>query len=64
MGAVNDLLRLENTNGTELTCRGGKYKATSRGGKGVEIIRRGGLRRVIPAEPSIIDWNDVPDPRA
>ncbi|MBX9656642.1 DNA topoisomerase 4 subunit A [bacterium] len=63
IGDDNELLRLENTNGTEIPCRGGKYKSTSRGGKGVEIIKRGGLRRIIPNEPSVIDWNDVPESR-
>jgi DNA gyrase subunit A len=61
LGSSRDLLRVENTNGTEIPLRAGKYKPTSRGGKGFEIVKRGNIRRIIPPEIPLLDWNDVPE---
>jgi DNA gyrase subunit A len=56
-----DVLHVENTNGNTIDVRASKYTVASRGGKGYEVIKRGGLRKIIPAEPPIIDWNEVPE---
>lgn len=56
-----DALRCENTNGTEMSFRADKYKPTNRGGKGYEVIRRGGLKRVLRDEIPIVDWAAAPE---
>jgi DNA gyrase subunit A len=47
-----DLLTVETTRGSEQTISTGKYEVTGRGGKGRELLQRGGFSRVVspPAE--------------
>jgi DNA gyrase subunit A len=52
-----DAMRVENTNGSVMEFRGGKYHATSRGGKGFEAIKRGGLVHILPDEIELVDWS-------
>ena len=49
-----DLLTVETTRGSEQTISTTKYEVTGRGGKGKELMQRGGFTRVVP--------NDVPAP--
>jgi DNA gyrase subunit A len=46
-----DLLTVETTRGGEQTISTGKYEVTGRGGKGRELLQRGGFSRVIYAAP-------------
>jgi DNA gyrase subunit A len=45
-----DLLTVETTRGSEQTISTTKYEVTGRGGKGRELMQRGGFTRVIPGE--------------
>jgi DNA gyrase/topoisomerase IV subunit A len=45
-----DLLMVETTRGSEQTISTAKYEVTGRGGKGRELMQRGGFTRVIPSE--------------
>ncbi len=49
-----DLLTVETTRGSEQTISTTKYEVTGRGGKGKELMQRGGFIRVVP--------NEVPAP--
>jgi DNA gyrase subunit A len=42
-----DLLTVETTRGAEQTISTGKYEVTGRGGKGRELLQRGGFTRVV-----------------
>jgi DNA gyrase subunit A len=48
-----DLLTVETTRGSEQTISTTKYEVTGRGGKGRELLQRGGFTRVIPAEVAV-----------
>ena len=48
-----DLLTVETTRGAEQTISTTKYEVTGRGGKGRELLQRGGFTRVIPNAPEI-----------
>jgi hypothetical protein len=48
------LLTVETTRGSEQTISTTKYEVTGRGGKGKELMQRGGFTRVVP--------NEVPAP--
>lgn len=45
-----DLLTVETTRGSEQTISTTKYEVTGRGGKGRELMQRGGFTRVVPGE--------------
>ena len=45
-----DLLTVETTRGGEQTISTTKYEVTGRGGKGKELMQRGGFTRVVPGE--------------
>ncbi|MEZ5285773.1 MAG: DNA gyrase C-terminal beta-propeller domain-containing protein [Vicinamibacterales bacterium] len=45
-----DLMTVETTRGSEQTVSTAKYEVTGRGGKGRELMQRGGFTRVIPAD--------------
>jgi DNA gyrase subunit A len=45
-----DLLTVETTRGSEQTISTTKYEVTGRGGKGKELMQRGGFTRVVPSE--------------
>jgi len=45
-----DLLTVETTRGSEQTISTTKYEVTGRGGKGRELMQRGGFTRVVPNE--------------
>jgi DNA gyrase subunit A len=51
-----DILTVETTRGAEQTISTGKYEVTGRGGKGRELLQRGGFARVLWATP------DAPPP--
>jgi DNA gyrase subunit A len=46
-----DLLTVETTRGGEQTISTAKYEVTGRGGKGRELLQRGGFSRVLWAAP-------------
>jgi DNA gyrase subunit A len=46
-----DLLRVETSRGGEQTISTGKYEVTGRGGKGRELLQRGGFARVVWPTP-------------
>jgi DNA gyrase subunit A len=48
-----DLLTVETTRGSEQTISTAKYEVTSRGGRGRELMQRGGFTRVIPGEVAL-----------
>ena len=53
-------LRVYTTGGRKVDVTPRKYRVTSRGGKGVEVIKRGGLARVEtppPELPELKDWS-------
>src|SRR4051794_12616534 len=53
-----DLLTVETTRGGEQTISTGKYEVTGRGGKGRELLQRGGFARVLwppPDAPAALD---------
>ncbi len=45
-----DLLTVETTRGSEQTISTTKYEVTGRGGKGKELMQRGGFTKVVPGE--------------
>ena len=48
-----DLLTVETTRGSEQTISTAKYEVTGRGGKGKELMQRGGFTRVVPNEVAV-----------
>ncbi len=48
-----DLLTVETTRGSEQTISTTKYEVTGRGGKGKELMQRGGFTRVVPGEVAV-----------
>jgi len=46
-----DLLTVETTRGSEQTISTGKYEVTGRGGKGRELLQRGGFSRIVRPQP-------------
>jgi DNA gyrase subunit A len=49
----NDALVLESSGGGERKVSAAEYKATGRGGKGHEVLKRGNLVRAIPTPPEV-----------
>ena len=45
-----DLMTVETTRGSEQTISTTKYEVTGRGGKGKELMQRGGFTRIVPGE--------------
>jgi DNA gyrase subunit A len=48
-----DLMTVETSRGSEQTISTAKYEVTGRGGKGRELMQRGGFTRVIPGEVAL-----------
>ncbi len=48
-----DLLTVETTRGSEQTISTTKYEVTGRGGKGRELMQRGGFTKVVPGEVAV-----------
>ena len=48
-----DLMTVETSRGAEQTISTAKYEVTGRGGKGRELLQRGQLVRVLPAEVTL-----------
>jgi DNA gyrase subunit A len=48
-----DLMTVETTRGAEQTISTGKYEVTGRGGKGRELLQRGGFTRVVWPPPEL-----------
>jgi len=48
-----DLLTVETTRGSEQTISTTKYEVTGRGGKGRELMQRGGFTKVLPGEVTV-----------
>jgi DNA gyrase subunit A len=55
-GSRHDALIVETTGGITKEIRRGAYPATSRGGKGYEVVKRADLVRVHPAPIQLVDW--------
>ncbi len=55
----SDCLRAVNENDKVLSFGQMKYRTTSRGGKGVEVIKRGGLKHVVRPPIELPQWSDV-----
>jgi DNA gyrase subunit A len=53
-----DLMTVETSRGGEQTISTAKYEVTSRGGKGRELMQRGGFTRVIPGEVALPELPD------
>lgn len=52
----HDALSVETDNGTIREFRRGAYQTVSRGGKGHEVIKRGGFKAVVPPPIDLVDW--------
>jgi len=64
LGAVqlsrpSDTLRVINTKGTQLSFGQTKYRVTSRGGKGVEAVKRLGFREIVRPPIELVDWSEI-----
>jgi DNA gyrase subunit A len=55
----SDTLHVVNSNGTPLSIGQTKYRVTSRGGKGVEAVKRLGFREIVPPEIQLVDWAEI-----
>lgn len=56
---ASDALHVVNTNGNRLSIGQTKYRVTSRGGKGVEAVKRLGFESIEPPEIQLVDWSEV-----
>ena len=63
VSGFRESMQVENTRGTMIDLRRGKYQPVSRGGKGQEVIRRGGLLRVVPPPVEVVDWSPIGEPK-
>lgn len=61
IGETIDRVVLLNRNDNELDFRGAKYQPVSRGGKGYEVVKRGGFKKVVRPEIPLIDWTQIED---
>jgi DNA gyrase subunit A len=52
-----DMLQVETSGGKTMEFRRGKYELVSRGGKGVEAVKRTTFVRVIPPKIELVDWD-------
>ncbi len=59
--AARQGLEVETSRGGRMVVRTTKYEVTRRGGKGRALMKRGHLRRVIPAEITPLGWGDPPN---
>lgn len=62
LSGFRECMRIENTGGTIMEFRRGKYIPTSRGGKGYEAIKRGGFRRILVDDIAIADFAKLGEP--
>lgn len=62
LSGFRECMRVENSGGHVMEFRRGKYQPTSRAGKGYEVIKRGGLRRILADEIHLIDWSQITEP--
>jgi DNA gyrase subunit A len=60
-GSRHDALIVETSGGITKEIRRGAYPATSRGGKGYEVVKRADLVRVLPAPIQLVDWEKYED---
>jgi len=51
-----DALSVETDGGTTKEFRRGAYQVVGRGGKGHEVVKRGGIKCVIPVPIDLVDW--------
>ncbi len=54
-----DFLKVRTTGGKEMEFRPTKYEAVSRGGKGIEAVKRAGFAEVIAPPIELVDWDNV-----
>jgi DNA gyrase subunit A len=54
-----DMLQVETSGGKTMEFRRGKYELVSRGGKGVEAVKRTSFVRVIPPKIELVDWDQI-----
>ena len=52
----HDALTLETDGGTTREFRRGAYQTVARGGKGLEVIKRGGFKQIVPTPIELVDW--------
>lgn len=54
-----DAMTVETAGGKTMDFRRGKYEVTSRGGKGVEAVKRTSFVRILPLPIELVDWDVV-----
>jgi DNA gyrase subunit A len=54
-GRPRDVIHVETAAGRELPVGPAKYRITRRGGQGSDIVRRGGLSRIVPAPVEVVE---------
>jgi DNA gyrase subunit A len=59
IGDSLDRVVLLNRNDNQADFRGAKYEPVSRGGKGYEVVKRGGFKKVVRPEIQLIDWTEI-----
>lgn len=59
IGSRFDALTVETTNGQTKEYKRGAHPPTGRGGRGYEVVKRGGLARVVPPPIELVDWDSV-----
>jgi len=55
----DDTLILETSGGKTLEFRKGRVQPTSRGGKGMEVVKRTNLVRIVPPPIKLVDWDEI-----
>jgi DNA gyrase subunit A len=59
VGETHDRIVLETRAGTERDFRAASYEPVSRGGKGYEVVKRGGFNKAKRPEIQLIDWSQM-----
>jgi DNA gyrase subunit A len=54
-GRPRDVAHVETTGGRAIPVGPGKYRVVKRGGQGADVVRRGGLSRIVPPEIVVVD---------
>ena len=52
-------MRVTTSKGKEAVFGQQKYGVTSRGGKGIETIKRGGFAQIVRPEIELVDWSTM-----
>ena len=59
VGEAIDRIKLLSKNDVENFYRGERYEPVSRGGKGYEVVKRGGFKKIVRPEIQLIDWTQI-----